>query len=292
MRTKHQIINFYCVGAQKAGTTTIHDILRQHPDVFLPPSKEAHFFDMEDRFSLGYDWYIKNFFKDYQGEKTCGSFNPEYIYFEDVPQRLYNQYGDSLKLLFIFRNPIERAYSHYLMSKKRMREFESFEIAIELEENRIINGDYNDKVDYSYFSRGLYGEQLGRYLKYFSRDNMLFIRFEEDFVHNRKVTLDSILRFLELPDYDFNMNLQSNKAQAPVFPALNRILFNNDWLKRNTRGIGGLKSFLKPILERLLFRETHMDPIPVELRLKLGNLYAKDIKMLETLTGLDLSKWS
>ena len=291
MERKHQIINFYCVGAQKAGTTTMHDILKQHPDVFLPSSKEAHFFDMENRFSLGFDWYVKEFFHDYEGEKICGSFTPEYLYFHDVPQRLYHQYGDSLKLIFIFRNPIERAFSHYLMSKKRMREFESFEIAIGLEEKRIINGDYNDKVDYSYISRGFYGKQLRRYLEFFSPDNMLFIRFEEDFVRNRQKTLDSILEFLELSDYDFNLNLQSNKAQTPVFPAINRVLFKNDWLKRNTRGMGRLKLWLKPILERLLMREAPKETIPMHVRSKLENLYAKDKKTLETLTGLDLSTW-
>ena len=49
-------INFYCVGAQKAGTTTLHDILIQHPEVYLPETKEAHFFDEDEKYKKGLNW--------------------------------------------------------------------------------------------------------------------------------------------------------------------------------------------------------------------------------------------
>jgi hypothetical protein len=51
--------NFICPGAQKAGTTTLHNILKQHPDIFLPNLKEAHFFDIEDRYKKGILWWIE-----------------------------------------------------------------------------------------------------------------------------------------------------------------------------------------------------------------------------------------
>ena len=53
--------NFLCVGAQKAGTTTLFNILKQHPDIFLPSTKEAHFFDKEERYQKGISWWISTF---------------------------------------------------------------------------------------------------------------------------------------------------------------------------------------------------------------------------------------
>ena len=50
--------NFICLGAQKAGTTTLHDILRQHPQIFLPYNKEAPFFCEDEAYSKGMEWWF------------------------------------------------------------------------------------------------------------------------------------------------------------------------------------------------------------------------------------------
>ena len=81
-------INFICVGTQKAGTTTIHDILKNHQDIFLPEKKEAHFFDIENRYKKGLNWWKKEFFSSYGGEKSVGVFTPEYLYYDEVPKRI------------------------------------------------------------------------------------------------------------------------------------------------------------------------------------------------------------
>lgn len=60
-------IDFICVGTQKAGTTTLHDVLKKHPNIYLPERKEAHFFDMDERFDKGLDWWMGTFF---QGDKN------------------------------------------------------------------------------------------------------------------------------------------------------------------------------------------------------------------------------
>ena len=161
-------INFYCVGAQKAGTTTLHDILIQHPEVYLPETKEAHFFDEDEKYKKGLNWYKKTFFSNYKGEKISGSCNPEYMYFDDVPKRIYDTIGTDVKFVFIFRNPMNRAYSHYLMSKRRCYEELSFADAI-LEEDKRIKKDYFNKTHFSYVSRGYYSQQVERYLKYFPK---------------------------------------------------------------------------------------------------------------------------
>ena len=105
---ERRIMNFFCVGAQKAGTTTLHNILIQHSDIYLPKEKEARYFDKEDIYNNGIEWYINTFYSNYSGEKICGSITPEYLFkagevsigLKEYDQaagffeRIYNNYPD------------------------------------------------------------------------------------------------------------------------------------------------------------------------------------------------------
>ena len=77
--------NFLCVGAQKAGTTTLYDILKQHPNIYLPKVKELHFFDKDDRYKLGLEWLTKYFVNGYKNQKAVGEITPSYLFYEKVP---------------------------------------------------------------------------------------------------------------------------------------------------------------------------------------------------------------
>lgn len=283
-------INFFCVGAQKSGTTTLHDILNQHPQVFLPKKKEAHFFDMDDRFKKGFSWYYNEFFSEYRGQKICGSCNPEYMYFEKVPNRLFQAFGDNLKLVFIFRNPVDRAFSHYLMSKRRLKETEEFERAISLEESRI-SKNYNFKSDFSYVSRGFYAKQLKRYLEYFPAENMFFIRFEDDFIQNREVTISNLLQFLEIDNLELNLNIKSNKAKSIKYPLIQKIFFGRNPLKKSLNFSRKLKDFLKKKLETFVLSSESDEGLSQDIKIELYKLYQNDILELEALTGMDFSNW-
>lgn len=134
------------------------------------------------------------------------------MYFKYVPERLYKDLGPNLKILFSLRNPVNRAYSHYLMSKRRQIETESFKKAIDLESERIKLSEYN-KNHFSYINRGLYAIQIKRYLNFFPKDNLFFLVFEEDFIENRKLTISKILKFLEVEDMDLKIDIQMNPAR-------------------------------------------------------------------------------
>jgi len=181
--------NFLCVGAQKAGTTTLHDILIQHPEIYLPEIKETKFFQDNSKYRKGLDYYEKEFFGKWNGERAVGEIDSVYMYFEYVPERIYKHLGKDIKLIFMLRNPVDRAYSHYWMSYRRGYETETFERAIELEQKRIKIDEFH-KIHFSYIDRGFYAKQIKRYLKLFPKENMLFIIFEEDFLKNRKKQLN------------------------------------------------------------------------------------------------------
>jgi len=103
--------NFICLGAQKPGTTTLHDILKQYPEIFLPKDKEAPFLIVSEAYDKGVGWWLNHYFSDYNNESILGVMTPEYLYYEEVPNRILESCGPDVKLIIILRQPLDRAYS-------------------------------------------------------------------------------------------------------------------------------------------------------------------------------------
>ena len=213
-------INFICVGTQKAGTTTIHDILKNHQDIFLPEKKEAHFFDIENRYKKGLNWWKKEFFSSYGGEKSVGVFTPEYLYYDEVPKRILSNLDLKTKIIIILRNPIDRAYSHYLMSKRRGYDKLSFDEGIEIENIRINKNEFS-RNNFSYISRGMYFNQLNRYYSLFDSDNILVLNFEKDIVINLDQTINTIQKFIGVNVMNLKLNIKSNRASDARYEWIN-----------------------------------------------------------------------
>ena len=109
-----RVPSFFVVGAQKAGTTSLHNWMAQQPDVCLPKLKETHFFSIQEIFERGIDWYLQQFPRC-KYDSIVGEICPEYMYCKQAPYRI-REWNPNPKIIFIFRHPIERAFSHYLMS--------------------------------------------------------------------------------------------------------------------------------------------------------------------------------
>jgi hypothetical protein len=284
-------VNFMCVGAQKSGTTSLHDILKQHPDVYLPRVKETHFFDDKKNYEHGLNWYFTTFYSEYSGEKVCGECTPEYMFFSDIPQKLYTDLGPDLKLIFLLRDPVSRAVSHYQMSKKRTFETLTFNEAI-LQEVSRIEEDYFHKIHFSYLSRGFYSEQIKRFLEFFPIENMLFLRFEEDFVKNRKRTMDEVCSFLGIDGSELNVEMKSHVGKQPRYKWMPKFIYKPKAMRE-------LLSFLPfPIRRSIIklgynaaLKEKNPNPIPASLRSRLMDRYKSEIADLEALIEKDLSSW-
>src|SRR4030095_2848410 len=138
---------------------------------------------------------------------------------EKSAQRIFETLGKNVKLIFIFRNPVARAYSHYLMSQRKGFEALLFEEAIAKEKERLKN-EPEKKYNFSYLSRGFYCEQVNRFLKLFPKENMLFLVFEDDFIKNRKSTFDNIQEFLGVKKAALDLEIRSNESSAPKSKAL------------------------------------------------------------------------
>jgi hypothetical protein len=102
--------DFLVIGAQKSGTTWLYANMKVHPDLFLSEKKEVHYFDWY--FHRSIRWYLKHFKS--AGNKIKGEVTPAYSTLEIVRIKHIKRYNPDLKIIFIVRNPIERAWSHAL----------------------------------------------------------------------------------------------------------------------------------------------------------------------------------
>jgi len=237
MRSK--LPNFICVGAQKAGTTSLHDILSQDSQLYLPNIKETKFFQLDSKYNQGIKYYKEEYFNDVQDNQIVGEIDPDYMYFNYVPKRIYDTLGTDVKFIFILRNPVKRAFSHYQMSMRRGFETLSFDEAIKIESERIKEDDSQDEFykskthNFSYIDRGYYSKQIKEFLTYFPAENMLFIIFEEDFIKNKTSTLESIYDFLGLKmPTNLNIDLKSNESTMYKLKFLTDIINKPNPLKK------------------------------------------------------------
>jgi len=186
---RNSTLDFLIIGAMKSGTTSLASALNQHPEVYLPKN-ELHYFDNNDYFSKGDNWYHAHFpllkeVKAY-GEKT-----PSYMYTPYCIERIFN-YDPQIKLIMILRNPIDRTYSNYWHSVKNGKEELSFIDAIVKEDERIKNNIFR-----GYTARSKYIVQLEKLLEYFDLNKIKIVIFEELTTQPDQILKD-IFQFLEV----------------------------------------------------------------------------------------------
>ena len=189
-------LNFIICGIQKSGTQLISFYLKKHPEIFMPDN-EVHYFDhwsLRKKIDFFYINYHKkfNFFinpsKKIYGEKT-----PIYIFYKDCMKKIY-KYNKKIKIILIFRDPFDRAISQYNMEVKRKNENLNFDEAILNEKDRIKVSDFAYRT-FSYLSRGYYYKQLVYCYKFFKKEQVLILNYDELLI-NFQYVMDKIQNFL------------------------------------------------------------------------------------------------
>ena len=241
---------FMIIGTQKGGTSSLYNYLIQHPCIASAFAKEVHFFDNHTRahnFGKGIAWYRSHFAYDldksnnkrHKQQLITGEASPDYIFDPHAPQRIAATLP-SVKLIALLRNPIDRAYSHYLHNTRASydvgRETLSFEEAITKEEERL-QGErekllqdesyfsYN-YMHYSYLSRGIYVKQLKTWFDLFPREQILVLK-SEDFYANPDTIFKQVLGFLKLPVWElqeYKSYNSSKGSQANIISATREYL--------------------------------------------------------------------
>ncbi|WP_347270017.1 sulfotransferase domain-containing protein [Rhizorhabdus histidinilytica] len=246
-------VDFLVAGVQKGGTSALFEYLRELPDIQMPVVKEAHFFDEEQ----GVDWSDPDY-SAYHALFTAdgrlrGEATPIYLYWPNALERIV-RYNPAAKIILLFRDPIQRAWSHWKMEYAKRKETEPFAWCIREGRERVATGDPtapgHHRV-FSYVERGFYGAQVERLLALFPREQCLLLRSEE-LRQEPQATLDTVCRFLGVSPPASAARRTVHAAREIAYPSR----------------------------------------LEAEDRALLADLYRKDIARFEALSGLPADEWT
>ena len=295
-----QTLDFIVIGAQRSGTTSLWRYLAAHPQIYVPPSKEAPFFSHDEPFARGLPWYLAEFFADAQPRQLWGTVSPHYMIGSpgvdaaEVARRIHATVP-GVKLIALLRDPIERAQSHHRMVVHRGREPRSFDDAARelLEPAALQRARGEAPIVQPYLVQGEYGRILGAYLQHFPRE-ALQVLLSRDLDTERAATVRTAFEFLAVDrdfeppelgvthhrggrgrrlDHDAERTLKQHLASAvwpaTAHPAQQRRAFDFWFLQWN-----------------VIPDDQDLPPIDPDLHARLRAHYAADAALLESLIDL------
>jgi hypothetical protein len=200
----YRLPEFIIAGAPRSATTWLYMLARRHPQLAMaePMAPEPKFFLVDELWECGVDYYSTKWFEPLPAGRVLGEKSTNYMESPRVAERM-SRVLPRVKLIFLLRNPVDRAYSNYLWSRQNGLETEVFERALELEEQR--ERELPPQLRYArphaYFSRGLYAEHLIRFFDRFPSEHILVLRHEDVAACPERVAADlhRFLRVAEMP---------------------------------------------------------------------------------------------
>jgi hypothetical protein len=311
---KYNLPNFLIVGAAKSGTTSLYHYLAEHPEIFMSPIKEPNYFSQDIEISKLRPGYREKFgvpieselldylngsmeeslhcaiiqtfnsyirlFKNVGNEKAVGEASVSYLYSKVAPETIKQTLPDC-KIIIILRNPITRAFSHFLMNFGSQFKEKNFEEEIKNDLSKLNKGWGISEL---YLELGEYYKQVKRYINIFEHKNIRIYTYEDFSINGLKVLKD-IYCFLKVDtSYIPNLNIKYNKSirqkkiiELCTIERLKR--FSIKKVPRYYRRLLDLKKERKPQIEKnaLIF---------------LKKYYDHDIKNLSKLLNKDFTMWS
>lgn len=303
--------NFFIVGAPRCGTTSMYEYLRQHPDVYMSPSKELHFFGTDIRYPQAARMVRdrQEYLAMFQGatnEKRIGEASPLYLYSKTAARELKSFAPDAL-LIIMLRNPVDmmysnfverRYYANYLPGQEDIRDFEE---ALRAEGarkrgDRIPKGapSFPPGAFYLYYrDLARYSEQIERYLALFAREQLHFVIFDDLRRDALKVFKD-VCQFLGV-DSSFRPEVLVANPQKKARSRLLMRLMLDPSPRLLQFGRLLMPHHIRRPLARLLLRmaATAVPPPPLdpELRRLLQDEFRPEVEALSKLVRRDLTHW-
>ena len=246
-------VGFILAGVQKAGTTSLFEMLAQHSQIAESMPKELHFFDNENRKwnQVTYRRYHRKI--NWQpASKIAGEATPSYVFWPGAMARI-KTYNPQMRLLLSFRDPIERAFSQWGMWKQRDGELPDFTETVRQgwATRWSATAEEATALPYTFVARGFYGAQLRTVLDLFPREQILLLDFRNTFA-DLAGSLDTITDFLDIDRFEAHP-AESGRRQG----------------SRNLRAAA---------------------PLAAEVAV-LAGVYADDLACFAELSGLDVSGW-
>jgi hypothetical protein len=283
---------FICVGAGKAGTTWLWEMLRSHPDVYLPDVKELHYFNdiayegsdvRNPNHRRPVEWYLR-FFAGARPGQVCGEISPSYLWSRTAPDAIH-AFDPQMRILVMLRDPVQRLFSSYLFGQQKGEIGQiSFEEALRT-------------VDYL-LDRAPCCAAVARYLELFGPERVKVVLYEDLLADSRSLLVD-VERFLGVrPFTPDEVEERRNVTGASRFPTATTFLMRNrirlkrhglEWLVDVGKRVGVVRVFrwfqsqVRPYDQR--------PTIAPETEAELREFFRADVEGLERLLGLDLARW-
>ncbi|HUF08233.1 MAG TPA: sulfotransferase [Rhodothermales bacterium] len=297
--------DFLVVGAAKSGTTSLYHLLRQHPDIFMSAVKEPGFFALKNhelqfngpgdmnaigRCSVNSLEAYTALFDGAGSSVAAGEASNIYLYSPEAPPAIKAAIPD-VKLIAMLRDPVERAFSAYLMMLRDKRETLPFRLALRQAEKRAHQGW---SYMWQYQAGGRYAQLLQRYLDLFPQDQLLVL-FYDDFVSSPESVLNRICVFLGVGPARFTP-LISNQSRDPIkWP-----IVRSDRIRNFVDSESSWKRIARPAVPKKVFRglgdtlrrwNMLVPQLDEDVRQELRLYYYEDTVKLEKITGRDLAAW-
>lgn len=308
--------DFFVVGAVKAGTTALHLFLDQHPGVYMSPVKETNFFSQEDmtpeHFNRDYKHDVnvdlkgflagpmskkihianvaqwedyKRLFRDVRDDQVAGEASNSYLLCPTAAAQVAAKCPGA-KIMMMLRNPVDRAWSQYLMNVRLGKILsEDFIEEFEADSNKEYQGW---GVSHNYRELGMYSAQLQRFYDHFPKQNVKVLLYD-DYRANPEAVVRNIFGFLGVDtDVALDLDQRPNEAAVPRFKKLNYILFQSGLVNRVKRMV---PESWKGAAKKAMFSKDGIPKITEREKQFLRDLYREDIGKLGQLLDRDLSHW-
>lgn len=311
--------NFLIAGERRSGTSTLAKWIHHHPSVYICPRFDAAFFVDDDlrgrldwldgeidltRWARGHDTdsYLKWFRDAKPHQPAVGEKSADYFYWPPCADRIMTRFPQ-MKILLIFRNPVDRAWSHYWNEVGKGRETLEFEDAIAAEESRIAGSDYA-RLHLSYFDRGRYVNSLQRWIDRVS-EQQLHIVVLEHLIADPLNELKRVYRFLGV-DPDLGLELAGKRYNHNWTTIPREFWTKNAALTRIEWGINRMVRTATRIVVRDRYRRLRIGPqlerltripqkqlsMPDHVRRMLVDRYAPSVRQLQEKLNIDLKCWA
>ncbi len=290
--------NFFIVGAPKCGTSSLHDYLRQHPDVFMPERKEPKYYGRDLQFDPS--WCVRDrdeylaLFADAGSARRIGEASVYYLYSRQAAEEIHRDYPDA-KILIMLRDPAEMVFSlhgQFLWNcHEDIVDFEeAFAAQDDRKQGRRLPPDAVFPQGLYYSDIAAYTEQVRRYQEIFPSDQVLVLIFD-DLVRDPAAVYRQVLEFLDLPWFEASFR-QVNPAKPVLMRQLNRFILQSPRLHALVSAAlpASLRDRIRQALPRLM-----PGPRPPKLtpatRARLAEHFRPEIERLGALLDRDLSHW-
>jgi len=300
--------DFFIVGAQNSATTTLYAYLRRHPQVFMPPMKEPHYFShlrpvAHMRYPISYvadrPSYLRLFSR--AGDHVAvGEASSSYLWETASAQRIYEA-NPQATIIIMLRDPVARAYSHYLMDVREGWASAPFYEALRRDWDSSEKGYGLSRL---YVELGLYCNQVAAYLEIFGSKAVHIVLFEEfiaGLLRGDSRILAGIVKFLGLPCDDLRLCESASMRTAQNGYAEARF----EWTRRIAgsrlarrlggaivpRGIGSTFALKQHVYDPLFLKAAQKPSMDARAKLWLCNIFEDDLASLEPLLGRKLTIW-